>query len=239
VWLSTVDGRTLHFHLAGINNQNFIMRDDETGTWWQQVTGQALLGPLAGKQLEEIPWDEVTFTIWRQEHPGTLVLAPADGLEDHYASAGWEKKVALYPTVTPPDPGDPVQPRDLVVGVKVGTVARAWPWETLVAQSPILDFVGDMPLLIMLHPDVRSLRCFDCRVDGRPLELFLKPGTNPPLLLDAETGSEWDFSGTAISGPLAGHTLSRVTCLKDFWFDWKAHNPDTQLFTAGNAPPAK
>ena len=34
-----VDGRRLHFHLAGINNQNFIMQDEETGTWWQQVTG--------------------------------------------------------------------------------------------------------------------------------------------------------------------------------------------------------
>jgi hypothetical protein len=36
----------LNFHLAGINNQNFIMRDEETGTWWQQVSGTAIQGPL-------------------------------------------------------------------------------------------------------------------------------------------------------------------------------------------------
>ena len=41
MWASEIDGRKLTFHLAGINNQNFIMRDEETGSWWQQVTGVA------------------------------------------------------------------------------------------------------------------------------------------------------------------------------------------------------
>ncbi|MBA3256470.1 MAG: DUF3179 domain-containing protein [Pyrinomonadaceae bacterium] len=42
MWEATVDGRQLHFQLAGINNQNFIMRDEETGSWWQQVNGEAI-----------------------------------------------------------------------------------------------------------------------------------------------------------------------------------------------------
>jgi hypothetical protein len=32
VWTRQVDGITLTFRLAGINNQNFIMRDEETGS---------------------------------------------------------------------------------------------------------------------------------------------------------------------------------------------------------------
>ena len=31
MWGRTVNGLTLTFHLAGINNQNFLMRDEETG----------------------------------------------------------------------------------------------------------------------------------------------------------------------------------------------------------------
>src|SRR5262249_18403920 len=73
-------GRTLRFHLAGINNQNFIMRDEETGSWWQQVTGCAFLGPLKGRCLESISWDEVTFAVFRAEHPGGVVLLPAAGV---------------------------------------------------------------------------------------------------------------------------------------------------------------
>jgi len=56
-----VDGRALHFYLAGINNQNFLMRDKETGTWWQQITGKAIYGPLKGASLDLVPYDELTF----------------------------------------------------------------------------------------------------------------------------------------------------------------------------------
>ena len=47
-----MNGRVLHFYLAGINNQNFLMRDKETGTWWQQITGKAIYGPLKGASLD-------------------------------------------------------------------------------------------------------------------------------------------------------------------------------------------
>jgi Protein of unknown function (DUF3179) len=63
VWETTVGGRQLHFHLAGINNQNFIMRDEETGSWWQQVTGEAIQGPLKGQRLRPVFHDELTFAL--------------------------------------------------------------------------------------------------------------------------------------------------------------------------------
>ena len=233
MWKSRLDGRTLRFHLAGINNQNFIMRDEETGSWWQQVTGCAFLGPLKGRCLQPIAWDEVTFAVFRAEHPGAVVLLPAAGAKDDYASADWEKEIADYPTVTPVDPHDELKPRDLVVGVASGGNATAYPWTMLVAQNPVVDAVGDVPLLILLHPDGRSLRCFDRRLDGGTIDLFLKPGKGPPVLVDAGTGSDWDFTGLATSGPLAGKRLARVNCLKDYWFDWKNYHPATRVFAAG------
>lgn len=232
-----MNGRTLHFHLTGINNQNFVMSDEETGSWWQQVTGCAFLGPMAGQCLQAAPWDEVTFAVWRQDHPRTQVLLGVEESKKRYASAEWEKKIADRPTVTPVDPHDPLKPRDLVVGVTSGKVAKAYPWATLVAQNPIIDSVGGTPLLLLLHADGRSLRCFDRRVDGAALELFLETKTDPPILVDSRTGSEWDFSGLATSGSLAGRRLDRLPCLKDFWFDWKTYHPETRVFTAGMPPP--
>ena len=228
-----MDGRTLHFHLTGINNQNFVMSDEETGSWWQQVTGCAFLGPMTGRCLEPAPWDEVTFAVWKLDHPGTQVLLGVEESKKRYASAEWEKKVAGYPTVAPADPHDELKPRDLIVGVTFGKVSKAYPWETLVAQNPIIDSVGGTPVLVLLHADGRSLRCFDRRVDEKPLELFLETATDPPILVDSKTGSEWDFSGLATTGALSGRRLARVPCLKDFWFDWKNYHPDTRVFTAG------
>ena len=47
-----MDGRRLSFRLTGINNQNFLMTDEQTGSWWQQVTGEAVHGPLKGRRLD-------------------------------------------------------------------------------------------------------------------------------------------------------------------------------------------
>ena len=230
MWKSRLDGRTLHFHLYGINNQNFIMRDEETGSWWQQVTGCAILGPLARRCLDPIAWDEVTFAVFRGEHPRARVLLSDPGSKDDYATADWEKEIAELPTVTPVDARDPLKPRDLVVGFASDGSATAYPWAKLAAAGPIVDTVGSTPLVILLNPDGRSLRCFDRRLEGRTLEGFSRTQDCPPVVHDG-TGSAWDFSGLATSGPLAGRRLARVVCLKDYWFDWKTYNPGTTVFT--------
>ena len=69
MWKRTVDGEVLHFYLAGINNQNFLMRDEETGTWWQQISGKAIFGKLKGATLELVVSDELSFGLWKQESP--------------------------------------------------------------------------------------------------------------------------------------------------------------------------
>jgi hypothetical protein len=232
VWSATVAGRTLHFRLAGINNQNFIMRDDETGTWWQQVTGCALQGPLSGRCLDPVSWDEVTLAVWRHDHPATRVLLPDAARVEEYAGPGWEAEIDELPLVTPVDPEDRLAPRDLVVGIVSGGTEKAFPWKDLAARGAIADLVGDAPVLLLLHPDGRSLRCFDRRVASGSLDLYRPPCGGPPLadeelLRDRETGSGWDFAGRARSGPLAGTHLKAVSCLKDDWFDWRLYHPGT------------
>jgi Protein of unknown function (DUF3179) len=93
-----VNGRVLHFYLAGINNQNFIMRDKETGSWWQQITGRAIYGPLKGSSLELVPSDELTFGQWKSEVSDGRVLAPVAKYVKEYDSY-WEPEVAKLPVV--------------------------------------------------------------------------------------------------------------------------------------------
>ena len=79
-----MDGLRLTFHLAGINNQNFLMRDDETGTYWQQVSGAAVSGPFKGRNLVLVSSDELTFGLWKTEQPhGTLVKDDAKFISEY------------------------------------------------------------------------------------------------------------------------------------------------------------
>jgi Protein of unknown function (DUF3179) len=240
VWETTVGGQVLHFHLSGINNQNFIMRDEETGSWWQQVTGEAIFGPLKGQRLRSVMHDELTFGLWKREKPGGRVLRPDEAIAraGKYAPANWEERMTSVPVATSADLDAALEPRALVTGVTLNGASRAYPFDLLLKQSPILDDVGGVPIFIVLGKDEKSVRAFERTVDGRKLEFFgrlffNKEGDSVSVLFDAETGSEWDFAGQAAAGPLKGKQLKKVPVLNDYWFDWKAYNPDTTIYQLG------
>ncbi len=235
MWETTINGRKLNFHLAGINNQNFIMRDEETGSWWQQVTGEAIQGPLKGQRLRPVSHDELTFGLWKREQPRGRVLRPDEqaARAGKYAPANWEERMKTVPVVTSKGADATLEPRALVIGLTVNGASKAYPFDALTKQSPILDAVGGTPIFIVLGDDNRSVRAYERLVDGRKLELFVKADASSLLLVDAETGSEWDFRGQAREGPLTGRQLKRIDVLSDYWFDWKAYHPDTMVYRLG------
>jgi Protein of unknown function (DUF3179) len=232
VWKRTARGRELHFYLAGINNQNFLMRDRETGSWWQQVTGRAIAGELAGSALELMPNDELTFALWKSEAPQGLVLAPVSGHEKDYDKE-WEKEVAKYP-VPLTFPGQGLKDRDVILGVEIGGQARAFPLAKVRGETPVEDKIGGVPVALVTGPDGESVRVFRSQLKGSAIELYRDAQSNAKSpgwrLLDSQ-GNTWNFAGCATSGPAAGQCLEKINFLKDYWFDWKNYNPRTTVYS--------
>jgi hypothetical protein len=213
VWTRTVNGQPLHFYLAGINNQNFLMRDKETGTWWQQINGKAIYGPLKGASLDLVPYDELTFAEWKSEVSSGQVLAEVPKYAKKYES-NWEPEIAKLPVVIS-FPGTELKSRDLVVGVDLNGASRAYPWDTLVKQSPVMDQIAGTPVLIAVAPDKKSFRVFVSRIDAKNAEFFLKTETDqlaeanpqkpdPPETLSPAKGS----SGAALKPAVAAGASS-------------------------------
>jgi len=225
-----VNGRQLHFHLAGINNQNFIMRDEETGSWWQQVSGEAILGPLKGARLKAVPQDEISFALWKREQPGGRVLRPDPRTlaAGRYVKADWETKMQNVPVATRTF-DKRLAPRELVVGVTVNGKSKAYPMKLIDPQTPLIDIVGGVPIVIVVAEDGRSVRAFRRELDGRKFEVFGRAD----VLLDSATGTQWDFTGRAVRGPMTGRRLEKVEVLRDYWFDWRTYHPDTAIYRAG------
>ena len=122
------------------------MRDEETGSWWQQVTGEAIFGPLKGQHLRSVFHDELTFGLWQQENPHGRVLRPDEAVarDGKYAPANWEERMAKVPVATTQLDAS-FGARALVVGLTVNGAAIAYPFDALLKQSPILDDAGRVP----------------------------------------------------------------------------------------------
>ena len=220
MWEREIDGLVLTFHLAGINNQNFLMRDEQTGSFWQQISGRAISGPLSGKQLKAVPSDELTFGLWRTEQPSGTVLKEAAQYSAEYSPKDWDVKMRTRPVVIS-HAGNGRSPRDLVFGIHIGGVARAYLYDRVLKEK----LVQSPPLILLVGPDNESVRAFEAGQFG---DFYRLPDTG--VMIDSATGSRWNFQGCATEGKAKGSCLTRVQAIKDYWFDWREYNPETTVY---------
>ncbi len=228
MWTRDIAGLRLTFHLAGINNQNFLMRDDQTGTYWQQISGKAVSGPLRGYQLTLVHSDELNFGTWRSEEPGGTVLEDAAPYHADYARKDWDIQMARARTVIAfPEHG--MKGRDLILGIQLGGASRAFLYDQVIREKLVQDYVGAEPVLLTVGADGESVRAFRDRIPGIATapDFYSKPDG---MLMDAATGSEWNFRGCAVNGRAQGLCLTPVDMLKDYWFDWRNYNPGTTVY---------
>lgn len=200
-----VNGEALTFgNRSQLYKLNMTWWDHETGSVWTQLLGEALIGPLAGTRLEQLPAFTGTWESWRAQHPNTLVLRVED---ENYAAEA---------------PND-----EFVIGVAFGEDGAAFYYLPLAAAGAVNDRVGDVPFVAVAVADTRVVRTFSRLVADRELTFGMTDG----VLTDRETGTTWDpFSGAAIAGPLARRRLAQVPHTFSFDWAWQIFYPNSKYF---------
>jgi hypothetical protein len=73
------DGLVLEFGTSGkLRNSDLVMYDRQTESWWQQFTGEAVVGERTGNKLKMLPSRIVSFGSFRADYPNNPVLVPRD-----------------------------------------------------------------------------------------------------------------------------------------------------------------
>ena len=238
-------GQVLDFGTTGkLRNSDLIMYDRQTETWWQQFTGEGIVGQFAGAQLEFLLSQVISFADFAAEFPNGQVLArPA--LNRSYGAnpySGYDTSPRPFLFSDEVDARLPATER--VAGVVLPGLVKAYPFTRVAQTGAINDEASGLPLVV-LHKagtasaldanairegrDVGSVAVFDRRVDGRTLT-FAANGDG--TFTDNETGSTWNILGQAVAGELSGAQLTPLLAFDHFWFAWAAFHPDTELYSA-------
>jgi hypothetical protein len=65
-----VNEQELTFSFAMVNESGMtLMRDSETGSLWETLTGRAIQGPLKGHNLARVKFEHAGLFEWQQQHP--------------------------------------------------------------------------------------------------------------------------------------------------------------------------
>jgi len=134
-----LDGRTLEFGVSGLlRHSDLIMYDRESFTWWQQFTGEGIVGTHAGRRLTQIvAWTE-GWGMFAARNPDGLVMDEPGAHRRPYGRnpyVGYDtSRPFLYRGENPPHGIDPV-----ARVVRVGQ--RAWPLARI-ADRGVIEEAG-------------------------------------------------------------------------------------------------
>jgi hypothetical protein len=127
-WKRDVGGRTLRFGVSGLlYNSGFLLYDRETQSLWSQFDGRAIAGPLAGKQLQQVPLRQEDFAAWLAREPKTKILIPPEPNHFDYNESAYAKYAEADDVAFPLEARDRrFHAKELAVGVVVNGKARAY-----------------------------------------------------------------------------------------------------------------
>ena len=226
VFSPIVNNKLENFRLVGMDHYNAMFEDETTKSWWRQVNGEAIAGPLLGTTLTEVPSEQMSLQAWMDRYPNTLVMQPDPAFKDRYESlekydeGKMEGKLEGRDSLSWKD-------KSWVVGVPMGLFAKAYDWNQLVKDRVINDRIKGLPVMLALESDSVSFHSWVPVVGKDTLRFSYSDSLK--ILVD-QNQSRWNWKGECVEGTMNGTKLETVQSYQEFWHSWKTFHPNTEIY---------
>ena len=233
VYSREVDGEALLFgNTSALYRSDLVMFDHQTGSYWFQVLGEAVVGQLTGKRLAPLASMTSGWGDWKQLHPETRLLVGDGGVRFGSQHAGnpfgpeYAERLdrGEFPfSVTNERPDARLRASEIVITAEIDSAVKAYPLR-LIGEAVVNDEVGGQPVAVFSKGTTGS--AFLATVSGMRLTFDVDGGK----YADVETDSTWDAFGRAVDGPLRGTSLEPVSSRRAFWFSISGAIPGLELY---------
>jgi hypothetical protein len=204
-------------------NNNLVMYDRATDTWWPQILATSIPGPWntppETRSLREFRLVWTTWGQWRQRHPKTQVLSTDTGSaknyrRDPYGSYNpprgyYANETTLFETLSE---DDRFSRKRVFMGARTAAGAVAFDKATLLETEVMTGELGETPVVAVADQGLDT---------GY---VYLNP-EDRTVSVENGTVLVGDSSYAPDSLPLAGiHTFDAM------WFAWHGYYPDTNVY---------
>ena len=128
--------QVLDFGTTGLlRKSDLVMYDRQTETWWQQYTGQAIIGHYTGQELKTLPSRLENWGAFKARHPDGTVMTISDQTQRPYGANPYRG----YDTSGFPFLYDGDVPEDIAPLARVVVVdGKAWSLDFIRKQTPYM-----------------------------------------------------------------------------------------------------
>jgi hypothetical protein len=247
VFERVIDGYELTFGTSGmLRNSDLVMWDRQTESFWQQITGEALVGDYSTTEtvLKQVPSSITSWETFADAHPNGKLLERVQNVYglpaksyDNPPYAGYDD-IDDHPFLFSGTIDDRLVATSRVLTID-GAPPVAYPF-TFLKENPVLNDTIDGNAIVAIFDNgtlsafndyrneqqtVGSVAAFSRVVGDRTLTFEATDSG----ITDVETGSLWNYSGIAKSGELEGTQLELVVHANHFWFAWSVFKPNTVI----------
>ena len=212
-----INGKEEKFRLVGMDHFNAMFEDHSTKSWWRQVTGEAIAGPLKGQKLTEVPSRQTSLATWLALFPNSLVMQPDsnfqmiyDGMSD-YEAGHRDGELTKRDSLSWKD-------KSWIAGIIVDDKVKAYDWNELVKEGIINDKLEALPVVVVLTDDGRSLFAFIRHSDAQQLS----------FRNDTLTDGMIDFTLLGKAIDTTGQDLVPIPVYQEYWHSWRTFHPETK-----------
>ena len=229
VYDRTINGETYLFgNTSALYESDLVMLDHATGSYWVQVTGEAVIGPLTGTKLTLLPSQTTTWKLWLEQYPQTVSLSRDTGHQRDYGRDfltaylnNLENKGEFIFPVSEAGRDPRLNPAEIVLGVQINGVTAVYPIKQI-GDGVVNDVLNGVPIVVFSSSEGPTGVAYSPMVDGEVLTFEWDNG----IMRDEQTGSIWNFAGRSIDGPLKGNTITPLPVRSTLWFVLIASYPD-------------
>ena len=235
-----LDGKLLTFgNTSALYQSDLVMYDHQTGSYWFQAAGEAVVGELTGSRLNLLPSFTMAWGEWKRLYPQTQLLTGIQGSPTMFSSrrysrgfgGDYQSRINDEKFIFPVNEKK-LDPRlsagEIVLTVEVGGEVTAFPLE-IIGDGVVNHQVGAEPMAVFIRADGGAVGAFSRVIDGKTLTFEYRQDRQ--VFVDRETSSIWDAAGRATGGPMSGVQLTRLNTRRSFWFSIAIALPGVDVCT--------